>query len=53
MTPYRIELIYQENNMYLFIVYDKNDKIILQSSISKEEIPNAMAKFLCVGKYTV
>lgn len=53
MTPYRMELIHQENNIYLFTVYTKNNEIMLQSTISKEQIPDVMAKYLCVGKYTV
>lgn len=53
MTPYKIELIWQENDTYLFKTYTKDGRVLLQEYVSKERIPDLMALYLCVGLYTV
>ena len=52
MTPYKIELIWQENDMYLFKTYTKEGRVMLQEYVSKERIPELMAQYLCVFPYT-
>ena len=51
MTPYKIELTWQENSVYLFTVYTKEGKVMLQEHVSKDRIPEVMAKYLCVFPY--
>jgi hypothetical protein len=53
MTPYRVELIWIEEDMYLFKTYTKDGRVMMQEYISKERIPDAIAQYLCVGHYKV
>jgi hypothetical protein len=53
MTPYRIEFIWTENDMYLVKTYTKDERVLIQEYVSKERIPDAIAQYLCVGHYKV
>lgn len=53
MTPYRIEFIWTENDMYLVKTYTKDGRVLIQEYVSKERIPELMSMYLCVDSYSV
>ena len=53
MTPYRVEFIWIENDMYLVKIYTKDEKVLIQEYVLKECIPELMSMYLCVGAYSV
>lgn len=53
MTPYKIEITWQAYNIYLVRVYTKDNKIMDCWQGKKEDIPNQLAQYFCVGDYEV
>lgn len=53
MSPYKIEINYIDNDIYEIKILTKYNRTMICKNVKKEEIPDTLAKYLCVGNYKV
>ena len=53
MTPYKIELTWLRDELYKITVFTKDGRVMAECKATKEQVPEKLAMYMCVGKYKV